>query len=168
MIEAFVTLSQIPNTQIAMTTHSPDIVKMLDFEHLNLISDAGESREITQVEENKLPYPSLNEVNFYAFDEVNDEYHNELYGFIDYNEWLDEYQTSQQETIRAYKRLNRSNVEIELSIILSEYIRHQIHHPENRLNQRYSADDLKQSIQEMRSFIEQKAISAGTINQRAA
>lgn len=31
---------------------------------------------------NSLPYPSLNEVNYIAFGEANEEYHNELYGFL--------------------------------------------------------------------------------------
>ena len=36
---------------------------------------------------------------------------------------------------------------------MTEYIRHQIHHPENHLNARYTKDDLKQSIEDMRTFI---------------
>lgn len=41
----------------------------------------------------------------------------------------------------------------EIQIILSEYIRHQIHHPENTHNTRFTADELEQSISEMRTFI---------------
>ena len=38
--------------------------------------------------------------------------------------------------------------------VLTEYIRHQIHHPENRNNVRYTRDELKKSIDEMRQFIQ--------------
>ncbi|MFP4387182.1 MAG: AAA family ATPase [Alphaproteobacteria bacterium] len=156
LIEAFISLSNTQNTQILMTTHSPAIVKMLEFAHLKLISDESDGKQIVQIEENKLPYPSLNEVNFYAFDVGSDEYHNELYGFIEYKEWLDDYKVFQQGTERTYKRIDRNNNEIELSIILSEYIRHQIHHPENNLNNRYSHEELSQSILAMREFIEEQ------------
>ncbi len=153
LIEAFIALSQNQNTQIIMTTHSPAIVKMLDFECLRLIKDVDGSKEIIAVEEKKLPYPSLNEVNFCAFGYINEEYHNELYGFIDEQEWIEEYKKKQKSTERPYER----NVKTEWDCILSEYIRHQIHHPENKLNERYSKEDLKQSIQAMREFIKQKS-----------
>mgnify|MGYP001624086373 FL=1 len=38
--------------------------------------------------------------------------------------------------------------------VLTEYIRHQIHHPENQNNVRYTRDELKKSIDEMRQFIQ--------------
>ena len=164
LIRAFLRLSNTLNTQILMTTHSPAIVKMLQFEHLKLVSNGNEGKEIVQIEENQLPYPSLNEVNFCAFDEGNDEYHNELYGFIESENWMPEYVTSQQATIRPYKR-TESN---EWNSILSKYIRDQIHHPENTLNERYSFEELKQSIQSMRAFIEQKSNDVDITNTQAA
>ena len=39
-------------------------------------------------------------------------------------------------------------------VVLSEYIRHQIHHPENKLNDRFSQNELKKSIELMRDFLE--------------
>ena len=41
----------------------------------------------------------------------------------------------------------------ETQITLTEYIRHQIHHPENTHNQKYNTEQLKQSICLMRHFI---------------
>jgi len=37
--------------------------------------------------------------------------------------------------------------------ILSKYIRDQIHHPENTKNVRFTIEQLKKSIEEMREFI---------------
>ena len=149
LISAFIELSKAHHTQIILTTHSPAIVKMLDFEHLKLIK-GGQSKEVVTVERHNLPYPSLNEVNFLAFNEADDGYHNELYGYIESEGWLSEYKIGKSN--RAYKKDWKGNVS-EIQIILSEYIRHQIHHPENTRNQRFTAEELGQSISEMRTFI---------------
>ena len=149
LIEAFIELSKADNTQILLTTHSPAIVKMLDFEHLQLIKD-GAGKEIINVERSNLPYPSLNEVNYSAFGESNDEYHNELYGFIESEELLSDYKNGK--TTMLYKKQRNGRI-IEQQIVLSEYIRHQIHHPENTENARFTFDQLQQSIGDMRTFI---------------
>lgn len=149
LIDAFIELSKNQHTQIILTTHSPAIVKMLDFEHLKLIKGA-QVKEIVNIEKHNLPYPSLNEVNFLAFNESDDGYHNELYGYIESEGWLSDFKIGKPN--RAYKKEWKGNVS-EIQIILSEYIRHQIHHPENIHNQRFTTQELGQSISEMRTFI---------------
>lgn len=149
LIEAFIELSKADKTQVILTTHSPAIVKMLDFEHLHLIKD-GEEKEVINIEKSNLPYPSLNEVNYLAFGESNDEYHNELYGFIESEELLTTFK--QEKTTIIYKRQFRGNIREEQKV-LSEYIRHQIHHPENTENVRFTNEQLQESIGEMRVFI---------------
>ena len=63
LISALIALSGAAETQILLTTHSPEIVKKLEFNDLLLI--AGRNPEdIRNVQESELPYPSLNEVNF--------------------------------------------------------------------------------------------------------
>jgi len=154
LIEAFFELSNSDNTQVLLTTHSPAIVKLLDFEHLKLIH--SEPKNVVGVERGELPYPSLNEVNFLAFGESNDEYHNELFGFIESEELLTEYK-NERETIR-YSRVMKNGDLREEQKVISEYIRHQIHHPENTNNPRYTNEQLQQSIQDMREFIQAQAI----------
>ena len=149
LIDAFIELSKAQHTQIILTTHSPAIVKMLDFEQLKLIK-GNQSKEVVDIERHNLPYPSLNEVNFLAFNESDDGFHNELYGYIESEGWLTDYKNGKPN--RAYKKEWKGNVS-EIQIILSEYIRHQIHHPENTHNQRFSTEELGQSISEMRAFI---------------
>ena len=149
LIEAFIELSKADKTQVILTTHSPAIVKMLDFEHLKLIKD-GEEKEVINIERSNLPYPSLNEVNYLAFGESNDEYHNELYGFIESEELLSTYKHAKATIL--YKRQFRGNIKEEQKV-LSEYIRHQIHHPENTENVRFTNEQLQESIGEMRVFI---------------
>jgi len=152
LIEAFIELAKADKTQIILTTHSPPIVKMLDFEHLQLIKD-GEGKEVINIERGNLPYPSLNEVNYLAFGESDDEYHNELYGFIESEQLLANFKEGKP-TIEYIRELRNGGTLAEQKI-LSEYIRHQIHHPENAHNERFNNDQLQESIGLMRTYIEQ-------------
>ena len=151
LIEAFIELSQSENTQILLTTHSPSIVKLLEFDHIKLIKSEP-NKEVINVQCNELPYPSLNEVNFLAFSESNDEYHNELFGFIESEELLTRYKNN-RETI-SYTKILRDGDTRDYQIIISEYIRHQIHHPENHHNEQFTDQQLQESIGEMRVFIQ--------------
>ena len=157
MIDAFIKLSENQNTQVILTTHSPNIVKKLDFSNLRLIKVEEKNKSVCEVIKEQLPYPSLNEVNFSAFSEVTEEYHNELYGYIEENSWLNEYKLGKttREYIREMKKGNKIELKTEHKI-LTEYIRHQIHHPENKNNILYTTEELQESISLMREFIEQK------------
>ena len=155
MIEAFKTLASAANTQIILTTHSSYIVKQLQFTDLRLIKENEEgNKEILGVLPGQLQYPSLNEVNYIAFNEVTEEYHDELYSFIEFQGWKDLY--IEGKPTRLYKRIRRNGSISDEQKVLTEYIRHQIHHPENQNNPRYTSEELKQSIDLMRVFIEEK------------
>lgn len=76
-------MSKIPSVQIILITHSAYMVKQLEFENIKIINDNKSIEEkVLKIDENYLNYPSLNEVNFLAFNEISIEYHNELYGLI--------------------------------------------------------------------------------------
>jgi predicted ATP-dependent endonuclease of OLD family len=151
LTSALVALSTAAGTQILFTTHSPEIVKKLKFENIVLI--AGQQPEdIRNVQASELPYPSLNEVNFSAFDESSFEYHNELYGFIEAEGKLATFKTGQP--TMSYSKINRDGSMAQQQVVLTEYIRHQIHHPENETNRRFTNQELRQSIKAMRDFIQ--------------
>lgn len=154
LTSALVALSKAARTQILLTTHSPEIVKKLDFENLLLIA-GQQPDDIRNVQASELPYPSLNEVNFSAFDEASFEYHNELYGFIEAEGKLATFKTGQ--VMLPYSRLNRDGSTTQQQIVLTEYVRHQIHHPENETNRRFTDQELRQSIEAMRNFIQANA-----------
>ena len=158
LIEAFKTLASASNTQVILTTHSSYIVKQLQFTDLRLIKENEEgNKEILGVLPGQLQYPSLNEVNYIAFNEVTEEYHDELYSFIEFQGWKNLY--IQEKPTRLYKRIGKNNVIIDEQKVLTEYIRHQIHHPENQNNLRYTRAELKESIDLMRIFIEQQSVT---------
>ena len=153
LINALISMSEQQKTQIILTTHSPSIVKMLTFENLNLVMKSDVTK-IIKVQEKTLPFPSLNEVNFLAFGESDENYHNELYGYIEGEEWLEEFKNCQK--TKEYIRELKNGTQRKEKKIISEYIRHQIHHPENPNNNKYTKKELQESIKKMRCFIMRK------------
>jgi predicted ATP-dependent endonuclease of OLD family len=152
LIKALLELSNVSNTQVIITTHSAVMVKELEFQHLRLVKSYKTTKTIEAVLPNRLPYPSLNEVNFLAFSEITEEYHNELYGFIELESEMANYRNAK--TTMPYNRLKKDGVTIVVeNVVLTDYIRHLIHHPENRNNTRYTFQQLSDSVDLMRNFI---------------
>jgi predicted ATP-dependent endonuclease of OLD family len=153
LIKAFLDLSNTANTQVLITTHSAALVKELEFQHLRLVKSNSGAKTIENVLPNSLPYPSLNEVNFLAFSEITEEYHNELYGYIELENEMVNYRNGK--ATMTYNRLKKDGVTIITeNVILTDYIRHQIHHPENTNNTRYTFTQLNDSVNLMRTFIQ--------------
>lgn len=152
LIAALKELSAQPHTQILLTTHSAVLVKKLNFDNIRLLNknNLGETK-VTKVEQSALNYPSLNEVNYLAYEEITEEYHNELYGHLEEFKLLSSYEEFQSD-IPKLKYFNTNNRKTYYSM-LSRYIRDQIHHPENQVNVRFSQEQLKQSTITMRNFI---------------
>lgn len=151
LVRALLSLSQSENTQIIMTTHSATVVKELGFDNLRLICDHAGTETILPIEPRQLPYPSLNEVNHIAFSEATEEYHNELYGFIEAQGCLNEFRADWP--TMTYIKVQNDGRQQSLQVDLSTYIRHQIHHPENVANRHHTEDELHESIKRMRKFI---------------
>lgn len=155
LIDALKKLSRQHQIQVIITTHSAQIVKSLNFEDIRLISnDFNGGKVVSKINPHNLPYPSLNEINFLAFEEASEEFHNELYGYIEYSNWLNEF--LKDKPTMLYKRLNRNGIVTTEQKCLTEYIRHQIHHPENDNNEKYTQEQLEESIDLMRKFIQSK------------
>ena len=153
LINAFKELSEQENTQVIITTHSSNIVKKLAFENLRLVAtDINGNMKVENIDPGRLKYPSLNEVNYVAFGDVTEEYHNELYSQIESMDLKADYEREKDK--RLYRKILRNGNISNMEITLTEYIRHQIHHPENILNDRFSQDELKESIELMRKFLE--------------
>lgn len=152
LISAFLILSETANTQVIITTHSPALVKELEFQHLRLIKSTSSRKTIEPVLPHTLPYPSLNEVNYLAFSETTEEYHNELYGFILFENKINDFKSGKAQI--DYIRVEKDGSKKTIKVIQTEKIRHQIHHPENKENIKYTDTELADSINLMRSFVE--------------
>lgn len=154
LIEALKVLSQSPKRQVLITTHSANIVKRLAFNNLRTIKNFNNIKSIESIDEYRLNTPSLNEVNYIAFGEVNEEYHNELYGVLEFENILNEYISGKNKI--EYLKVQNNGHEVKQHITITEYIRHQIHHPENKRNRRFTLEELRTSIEMMREFIAQQ------------
>ena len=76
--------------------------------------------------------------------------------FDELNEILEIYPEdteTNKKLIELYIKVQNNAQDTEQQVILSEYIRHQIHHPENQKNPHYTAEELRKSIEMMREFI---------------
>ncbi len=95
MFETIKELCENNNCQVLMTTHSPYIVKELSKDKSNIIVVKRNEKEhksyISTLDERVLPYESMNEINYIAFDQPSIEYHIELFGFI-HNKLIDKYE----------------------------------------------------------------------------
>lgn len=80
------------------------------------------------------------EINFEIFGILNNDYHNQLYGFV---ESEDASQLNSLPKTREWKNIKKSSKKM---VSLSEYIRHSIHHPENTTNKKFTENELKESI----------------------
>ena len=152
LIRALLELSRVADTQIIITTHSATIVKELGFNNIRIIRMNDAQKVVENTLPNQLPYPSLNEVSYLAFDEISEEYHNELYGYIEAQGMLSQYK--QGKTLVPYIRVKKDGSLKNEQLTMTEYIRNQIHHPENTQNRRFNDGELKASIDDMRAYIQ--------------
>ena len=152
LIKAFKELALSSKTQVLLTTHSSVVVKGLNFSDLRFVClDGNDCKTVKTVEPNQLPYPSLNEINYIAFNDLTEEYHNELFGFIEGEGNLLDF-TAGKPTM-LYNRLKPNGTVNPEQHILTQYIRHQIHHPENFHNPRFTFEQLIESTDLMRNYI---------------
>ena len=140
---------------MVITTHSSNVLKCLAFDNVRLIRlGANNEKLIENLASQQLPYRSLNEIAYVAFDEATEEYHDELYNFIESQQWALDFR--QGRATMAYQKIDRHGNQQSQQIVLSEYIRHQIHHGDNNRNIHYTPAQLASSIAQMRQFIESK------------
>lgn len=153
LIDAFKKLSLDGNVQIILTTHSSTVVKQLAYSNIRLIQDNNGKKEVVAIKESLLAYPSLNEVNYVAYGEASEGYHDELYGYLEFHHLLGDYRQGRKQRDYTYQD-NKKKGKTEIwHLDMTEYIRHQIHHPENKENPRFTTGELKQSIEDMRTYI---------------
>lgn len=166
LLEAFENLSS--RSQLFITTHSPYLLKKFKKEtHKLMIYGKDEAGNNILKDDNqtlclfKKSSPTWGEINYFAFDVLSAEFHNELYGFLQakaieenqqnyYEERFDKWLSSKGLSAgKDYVKLKKDEKTETCLRTLPTYIRNLIHHPENTLNQNYSDDELKESIQKM-------------------
>ena len=166
LINALKDLAKRPFVQVLITTHSSTIVKELSHKNLRMITNDSGDVCVCDVEKGLLPYVSLNEASYLAFDgEALVEYHDELYGHLQHLAMQDDeenYKEKKFDTWLTNKgmvqdviwiRIEKNGEETPCNRTISTYVRNSIHHPENRKNTRYTIEQLKSSIERLRGVL---------------
>lgn len=153
------TTNGVQTAQLVIATHSEGVLEsaLRDPETLIIKLAHRPDGTIIQGEVDRpsvLNYTASAETNFQCFGTASTDYHNALYGYIEAEGWLNEYKGAYAATATNYIKLRKDGTTENQTIILSEKIRHQIHHPENPHNARFTEEELLQSINDMRSFIQ--------------
>lgn len=156
-------LNKISETQqIFLTTHSPYFFKNLSWKNSSLFIFKRNENDNIIIENigSTLWWifwkysPTWWEINYYAYDLPTIEFHNELYWYLEANK-----KTELKELPKTKRYLNARKLkwnetekqkdELRESISIQEYIRHLIHHPENKHNDDYTEEELRESIKGM-------------------
>lgn len=157
-------------SQVFIITHSPYLLKKYDKETHSLSIFKKDKltgfnkKSITDIELSLFgkSSPTWGEINYLAFNLITEEFHNELYGFVQAKAILenercyhprefDKYLVDKDRTIstKKYRHLKPDGTISEYDATISTYIRNFIHHPENRHNVKYTDEELKISIKKL-------------------
>ncbi len=150
LVDALKTMAAQPNIQVVFTTHSSHIVRMLDYSNLRLITENVGAKAVDKVDPALLPYPSLNDVNYVAYGDASIEYFNELYGYLELINELQNFFNGKPQI--PYIRLLPDGTTKTEHRTKEYIIRSIIHHPEN-IHNSYTEQELRQAIMDMRLFI---------------
>src|SRR3989344_2726605 len=172
-------ISEKENNQVLIATHDPYFIEMNANDESKKAIQALQRNENTGFTEGKkitkqiLQEVSHGEINYRVFEVCTDSFHNELYGHLQeitqkyYEKDIEEF-FGKNGLIKDMKWTREKAGEPDpdwtnYDVTLQTFIRNKIHHPENKAkkNEKFSSEDLKQSIEEMISFIER--IKSGSI-----
>jgi ABC-type multidrug transport system ATPase subunit len=154
------------HAQIFITTHSPYsfkdyLSKALYKDRLNILISKEEygSIKLENYIKKIIPYmTSWGEINYIAYDLPTNEFHDELYGYL--QEKNKKYKEKKIECFfkknkllqnKQWTREENGKVQTPNNVTLQTFIRNKLHHPENKTmqNDNFTPDELRQSINEM-------------------
>lgn len=155
--------------QVFVITHSPYLIRKFDSQHhlLTVFSGKGEQRCCNSSTTFGLfgkGEPTWGEINYRAFEVCSNDFHNELYGYI--QKYLETNNTTgkrvKEECFDNFlvKRGLKKDREWERdygkrnSVTLPVYVRNSIHHPENTRNAPVTAADLRESTKKLVGVVE--------------
>lgn len=154
--------------QVFITTHSPYLLRKFKKDKHKLIifeKDENGNNKLQNDSQTLSLFgdssPTWGEINYFAFDVLSVEFHNELYGFLQakaidedqnnyyedkFDQWLMDKGFAANKT---YKKQMNDKTTKSNKRTLPTYIRNLIHHPENDRNKDYTDEELKNSIDRM-------------------
>ena len=163
LLEALLKISK--TRQVFLTTHSPYFLVTPYLKNIGLFIFKKNGISNTIEDPSLKPMfdwsPTWGEINFNAYNLPTVELHNELYGKLqqdsqqfkekDFEQWL---QSKNIRFTKQWRREYEGKPQNPYDVTLQTFIRNYIHHPENKLNQIYTENELAQSIREMIDLLE--------------
>jgi len=138
-------LSQKSNNNIVFfATHSNYMIDKENIERCYKVYK--EKNSYSKCEKILMANTSYSEVNYEVFEIATNDYHNELYGF------LEETNKAKLSSLPKEKKWKNEKRNITEEVSLSTYIRHSIHHPENTSNPKFTEKELKESIETLKKL----------------
>lgn len=144
------------NNIVFFATHSN---YMIDKLNLSRNYKVAKPKDTTTLEMFKNKTSTYASVNYDVFDIVSTDYHNELFAkafylsneknLTDFDKKIDELNDGVYKIDKKYMQSNKKQYDC----TLCTYIRHQIHHPENELNKRFSEAEIGKSIKVLKNVI---------------
>ncbi len=132
-------ISQNENNNIVFfATHSNYMIDKSNIDRCYKVFKKENSK--TELEIIEKTNTSYSEVNYKIFEIATNDYHNELYGY------LEDIDVSKLNSLEKNKIWINEKTGKSEQVSLAKYIRHSIHHPENTSNIKFSEDELKKSI----------------------
>jgi len=132
------------NNAVFFATHSNYLI---DKNNLNRCFKVNKiDNEYTIIKRLEEKITTYSEVNFEVFDICTNDYHNELYGYI---EDIDKAKLNSLPKNKKWKNEKSGKTD---DVSLVTYIRHSIHHPENLSNKKFTEKELKTSIEKLRKL----------------
>ncbi|MDK8644964.1 ATP-binding protein [Staphylococcus condimenti] len=154
IINAFRKISR--ETQVFITTHSPYLLKQFDndIDDIKIFKSESDRKVICSQNINSFPFsPTWGEINYLAFDIVNVEFFNELYGYLQHISGEDKITSFDYYLKRkgvnktvVYRRNFKDKIK-DYNYTIPTYIRNLIHHPENQNNQTFTEEQLNEAIE---------------------
>jgi putative ATP-dependent endonuclease of the OLD family len=147
LVKAFRKISE--NIQIIISTHSPYVLKNFnkDKDNIYVFKDKAKIDFEKMKEISILPFgPTLAEVEYFAYNLQPNDFHNELYGFLEGEKMIGNFINKKP----IWKKIKKNgNIEDEIDVSLQYYIRNSIHHPENDKNDNFTEVEMQNSLKEM-------------------
>lgn len=155
--------------QVFIVTHSPYLIRKFDHKThlLTVLAGQGGEKRVdmsTQFGLFGLGEPTWGEINYRAFNVCSNEFHNELYGYVQHHLELQkgDGKFAKEEEVDAYlagEGLQRNRVWIrtltkKYKTTLPVFVRNSIHHPENNLNDEVTEMELRESTEALVSIVE--------------
>jgi ABC-type cobalamin/Fe3+-siderophores transport system ATPase subunit len=132
------------NNLVFFATHSNYLIDKNNLDRCFKVVKKDNHRTILEnIEKTTSTY---SEVNYEVFDIPTTDYHNELYGYL---EDVKKQKLNSLEKNMIWKNAKSGK---EYEVCLSLYIRHSIHHPENKLNKAFTDQQLIESIEKLRNI----------------